>query len=29
VQREGAIEGVVVDRLPRKRIEHRRLPALP
>ena len=29
VQREGAIEGVVVDRLPRKRIEHRRLPAFP
>jgi len=29
VQREGAIEGVVVDRLPRERIKHRRLPAFP
>ena len=29
VQREGAIEGVVVDRLPRERIEHRRLPDFP
>ena len=29
VKREGAIEGVVVDRLPRERIEDRRLPAFP